>query len=379
MKVGRLKVKGSKARLSTFNFLPFTFSLIVLCCGWIIATAAARSAVTLATDDQAHVLSGGPAVAVGICLVAGTILLSGVLPINGPRRADAGRTVAGVIFAVAVSSLLAQGRLTQWDAVAAFLSLAGIELFGRGATRADKPPVAPGANTGGRAARGTWGWAGVLLLGTACGCSPLCLGALVLIVFAPGTVRRRVVGFVVTVALGLAVATMIDNVCDRPIGRSLALSGLTARIGPQDVWRLVARWSDQVMPALVLSLAAASSWLLDDHANAGPGGRCEKGFSHQQRDSHQQSFDKALTVWLGINLVGGIMLPRVVIDHGLLLVLPAFLLAPTGWRLLRHLPFDRSRWMLSLFGAACYMLPFALLWKALQEAGQVMLVALFHQ
>ncbi|MEE9296463.1 MAG: hypothetical protein V3W34_16085 [Phycisphaerae bacterium] len=367
-----MEVKGSKARLSTFNFQPSTFSIIVLCCGWIIATAAARSAVTLATDDQAHVLSGGPAVAVAVCLVAGTILLSGVLPVNGPRRADAGRTVACVIFAVAVSSLLAQGRLTQWDALAAFLSLAGIELFGRG------------ANTGGPAARGTWGWAGVLLLGTACGCSPLCLGVLVPIVFAPGTVWRRVVGFVVTVGLGLGVALMIDTMCDRPIGRSLALSGVAARIGSQDVWRLAARWSDQVMPALVLALAAASSWLLDDDADAEPAGGCEKGFSHQQqdshqqRDSHQQSFDKALTVWMGINLVAGIMLPRVVVDHGLLLVLPAFLLAPTGWRMLRHLPFDRSRWMLSMFGAACYMLPFALLWIPLQEAGQVMLVALFH-
>ena len=314
--------------------------VVVLCCGWIVAAVMARSVVTFATDSGGIGLSGEEFVVGCICLTASAVLIAGVLPLSVVGCVSGGRLLAGVIFAAAISSLVVQGRVTQWDAVAGFLCLLAIEFL-----RCDR-----------------WRWAGLPLLGIALGCSPLCLGGLVVVLLGRGSGNRRIVGLVFAVLVGLSVSWAIDALCNRPIGRSLALSDVAARMGPHDVWRLVSGWSDHVMAALLLALAAVSSWLVCGHS-----GPRDKLTGH----------DKALTVWLMVSFAVGVTFPRSVVDHGHLLALPAFLLAPAGWRMLSQLAFDRSHWSLCVLWAALYALPVVLLWIPIRKAGEVMLVALF--
>ena len=77
-----------------------------------------------------------------------------------------------------------------------------------------------------------------------------------------------------------------------------------------------------------------------------------------------------------MNLLAGICMPRVVVAHGLMFVLPAFLLVPAGWRMLCTLPITRSQWTLSLFTLSCWALMLLLLWVPVRTAGEKIIVAL---
>ncbi len=365
--------------------------VVVLCCGWIAATTEARQSVELATDGQTFELTGTESLLAAVCLSAGVVLLSGVLGVGGGR--GAGGLVGAVFFAAAVSALLADGRLTHWDAMAAFLALAGVEVGLRrtedggrkaedgrrgtedgelrtedGRRRAEETPALPTSDLqpstfAQGALNATTRWGGLVLVGMACGCSPLCATGIVLFSLAGRRARDRILDAAAIAVLGVLSAMLIERVGGRGVAEAFTLNSDVARMGPHDAWRFVARWSDLLMPALVFALIAVSGWFFGGDADQ------KKWLLH--------GFEKGLAAWLVVNIVVGIIVPRIVVGHGLLLVLPAFLLVPAGWRMVRQLPFDRGQWTLSLFSGACHVLPFLLLWTPLRKAGEVVMVAMF--
>jgi hypothetical protein len=70
-------------------------------------------------------------------------------------------------------------------------------------------------------------------------------------------------------------------------------------------------------------------------------------------------------------------MPRVLVSHGLLFVLPAFLMAPSGWRLLRDLPLTRSNWTLWLFSVCSYTLVVWLAWTPVRTSAELIMAALW--
>ena len=65
------------------------------------------------------------------------------------------------------------------------------------------------------------------------------------------------------------------------------------------------------------------------------------------------------------------------VSHGLLLALPAFLLVPDGWRTLRLLPFTRTNLTLSLLTAAYYGFMLMLVWVPVRAVLQLSAKALY--
>ncbi len=337
------RISGVNERVSVGSAMASMFA-IVACCAWIACAVFAHAVV----GGRDGVVRGTSDLFVGGCLAAGVVVASGVLGIGGT-------SVAGALYAVTVAGLVADGRLAQWDAVAAFLALSGAALSGSAGSR----------------------WGGALLLGLACACSPLCAGALVaIVVWRSDDVRSaklsprglksaaRVLSDVAIIALmGVAGALAIESFAGREPIEAFATGSEAARMGTHDVWRLVARWLELVLGVFVLAMLAASAWFYDDESGAS--------------GAALNRFEKGLVCWVIVNVLVGLIQPRVVVDHGLLFALPGFLLVPAGWRLLRTLPMDRSHWTMSLFTVGCHVLPFALLWYPVRKVLEVGIVAIY--
>lgn len=306
---------------------------VLLCCAWIAGATVARR-IAASDTGGAVAVSRTADVLIVVSLTAATVLLSGILGIGGSP-------VAAILFAVTTAGLAADGRLAEWDAVAAFLALTGAVLSASGGSR----------------------WGGLLLLGLACAGSPLCAGVLVVLVFSRSAVPARVVNVVAMVVIGCAGAAAIRFTTGRGVDAALAMGPEAARMATHDVWRLVAQWSNLVMGVLVFALLAASARFHDDDRNA--------------ENAPLNRFERIVVVWFAVNVLVGLILPRRVVDHGLLYALPCFLLVPAGWRLLRSLPVDRGSWTLSLFTIGCHTLPFALLWYPVRKVLEMAVVAVY--
>ncbi len=320
-------------------------------CGWIAAIVVARRGTNLATDDQSLAMSVAAAVVIGVSFVAATLLLSGVLLAGGAARRRDGALVAGILFSVTISGLIADGRLVAWDAAAGFLALAGATVVLWTPSR----------------------WIGALLIGAACGLAPLCASALSVLLLV-GRGGHRIAGALAAVVVGVGVCVVIQSVTGRTPGESLTVGDDVMRIGPQNLWRFVASWLDLVTPVLVLALIAAADRFFSPEA----GDTDDAASDVSQPDGispGRYTGAGALTVWLAVNAAVALLLSRAIVGHGFLLVLPAFLLAAAGWRAVCCLPFDRSDLTLSLFSALCRAMPFALLWVPFRKAGEIVLVA----
>ncbi len=303
-----------------------------MCCVWIAAIVIARANAGLATDDPSVAMSVSDTVVMGIAFVGLALLLAGALmPWQPPRG---GGLVGSVVFSVVASGLVADGRVVAWDAAAAILTAVGALAILQARNR----------------------WMGIVPLGIACGLSPLCASALVVLLLPSAHGRRRAADALPVVAIGVAVAWVLHLTIGRLPGAAFAVGSDLNRIGPQNLWRFVAWWLDLGMPALVFACVAAALRFFGDAENI--------------------AATRSLAVWLGINVLVGVFLPRVVLCHGLLLLLPAFMLTSSGYLAMRRLPVNRSHWTLSLFSAVCLVLPFALLWTSLRKAGEIAVVSL---
>ncbi len=141
------------------------------------------------------------------------------------------------------------------------------------------------------------------------------------------------------------------------------------RVGPSYLWTLVAWWIDLVLPALVLAAIAIAQHFYhpDDDSES----------SNRLFPSHDRRHNQAVILWLTINVVISVMWPRILLSHGLLIVLPAFLLVALGWKVIQLTPVTRRHWMLSAFSIACRLLPWMLLWPAVRATTEAILAAWF--
>ena len=324
-----------------------TVVALVLCCAWIAATTWARWLSSLDPAAPTSSLTGFAALGIGIALCAGTVVVSGVPSSGTGLQPTTGQMVAGVLFAAVGSAHIATDSLTFRDAAAVMLAVTGAGL----------------------AVKMRGHRVGALLLGLACGCSPLTVGAVVVLLF-PATgedprmaFARRLFGLLTCGVAAMASAAAVTMTTGQQWLGAIAVPDNITRIGPAVVWTLTADWADLGMPVVILALLAVSARLFGPpcqaEATCDPSPGCY-----------------SIMIWLLINAVAGVCLPRIMLTHGLPFILPAFLLAPAGWRLLRQLPFDRSRWTLSLFSAICYLLPLLLLWVPIRKSSELIMAAL---
>jgi len=207
-----------------------------------------------------------------------------------------------------------------------------------------------------------------LPFGLACACTPLAAGAAVIYGWCTPVRRRRLTTLVAIGLVAVVVGLGIRRLVDFPWTGALSIPDQLARLGPQNVWRVVADWVDLVMPVLLLAALAVC------HQLFAAGGTTADGSGATNESDHR--FDRWASVWLGVNVVAGLCMPRVVVGHGLMFVLPGLLLVPAGWGVLRTLPITRSQWTLSLFTACCWGLTLVLLWVPMRQAGESIIVAL---
>lgn len=322
-----------------------TATVLVLCCLWIQATTWAWWRTHLGDDALAAVASSHFALCNGIALCWATVVIIVFLPSGPVLKVETGEVWAGLLFAALAAAHFASESLSPWDTVASFFVLLGICAAVRTKAR----------------------WLVATLLGVACGCSPLAAGALVVLVRSGKSWSRQIAALLSAGAIAIATGVLIGLVSGRPWTEAMDVSSKVARVGPSFLWTLVAEWADMVMPVIVLALLAISERLFAPRdAHGSMGGAPMAATSGD-----------AVMVWLLINTIAGICMPRVLVTHGLLFVLPAFLLVPAGWRVLRQLPFDRSQWTLSLFSGICYLLPLLLLWVPLRKTAELIMAALW--
>ena len=318
-----------------------TSIVLILCAVWIAATAWARWAIGRADPGVAPSLGAGAAVGITIALVAATLVVSRFLSTDLHFRTRTGEVITAILFTAIASAHLADDAVTFRDATAAWLVLVGVQFACRPAAR----------------------WIGITLVGVACGCSPLVGGALLVVVATFARPATQFIGFAIALFLAGFFYSMFTP---REVSWTYAFPVLeeVVRVGPAYLWTLAADWGDIVMPVLVLALLAVAESLF---------GRPEDSPASPEPPVPSQ----ALRLWLLLNAVAAIMMPRVLVSHGPLFVLPAFLIAPAGWRLLRDLPLTRSNWTLSLFSACSYALILWLAWTPVRTSAELIMAALW--
>lgn len=257
------------------------------------------------------------------------------------RQRFTGQFIAGLLLVIVSAALVANDGLCAWDALAAMCLLFGVA----------------------RARRARTQWPGILPIGLACACTPLAAGVALIYGWRGLPRRERLIALAATGLIAVVVGLGARRIVEIPWTGALAVSNDVARLGPQNVWRVAAEWGDLVMPVLLMAMLAV----------------CDQLFATNREKTANEwdhRIDRLASVWLGINVLAGICMPRVVVTHGLMFILPAFLLVPAGWRVLRTLPMTRSQWTLSLFTLSCWALILLLLWVPVRAAGEKILVAL---
>ena len=250
----------------------------------------------------------------------------------------AGQAIAGILFIIVAAALLAHGGLPAWDALAAMCLLFGVA----------------------RARHSRTEWLGILPIGLACACTPLAAGAALIHGWRGSACREHLTAIAATGLIAVVVGLGVRWIVEIPWAGALSISNDVARLGPQNMLRVAAERGDLVMPVLVLAMLAV----------------CDQLFATEKPTDSDHRFERLASAWLGLNVLAGICMPRIVIGHGLIFVLPAFLLVPAGWRMLRTLPVTRSQWTLSLFTLSCWALMLLLVWVPARAAGEKILVAL---
>lgn len=298
------------------------------------------------SGSLASVGSGPPttieALFIFLALSASVVLLSIALQFDDKPPNRGGRLVAIAMFAFVSSALVVDGNLSAWDAVAAPALLGGVGYSMRPSRRR----------------------VGASLIGIGCACSPLSLGAVSVFLAGRDAPRHRVASLLIAAGTAVVLAVGVGLFAERPWTDAAAVRSDVARVGPAYVWTLTAWWLDLVMPALVLAMMAVSMRVFGPPDDA-------------HGESTQASVEHLASIWLGTNAVIAVFLPRVLVSHGLLLALPAFLLVPDGWRTLRLLPFTRTNLTLSLLTAAYYGFMLMLVWVPVRAVLQLSAKALY--
>ncbi|MCP4251416.1 MAG: hypothetical protein GY778_30640 [bacterium] len=176
-----------------------------------------------------------------------------------------------------------------------------------------------------------------------------------------GVQSRVMVGFVTGAILGVAAALLLG----RPFWNWMQPSAAFSNLGPATAWRLVAWRLDLAMAAVVLGalgVVAGRPWSDEGGFDgpAGDGARLHRG----------------LCVWLGCNVVLGLVMPGFCADYGLVMLAPAGLLAALGWAALRSLVVPRTSMATVLPGAVGVLLLAVLLWAPLRSVGRIVWVAM---
>ncbi len=313
-----------------------TVVVLILCCAWIGLVSWATCMRSAVDESSESVVTAMRAIAIGVALAAATVVASRVFAVGRSMRTGTGEVISAVLCAVCATAVMAANTVSLRDALSLWLTLVGVHFVVRPVSRL----------------------VGVTLLGVACGCSPLAAGALVTIWMLCETRAGKIAGVLGAVLIGLFVIGA---------ARWPAADGFSndvARIGPSFLWTLAAEWLDLVMVVLVFALLAVSQNIYgppDDDSTTTP-------------DTLPV---RTAAVWLAMNGIIAVAAPRLLVTHGLVLIAPAVLLVPAGWRVLRALPFARTAWTLSLFSSACYLLVALLAWTPIRKSVELVMQAIW--
>jgi len=321
--------------------LSATVLALLLCGAWIAVATWARWSASQRPDAPFEPWTTGQAVGVALTLGMAAVVLSRILGIE--RRGGAVSTadmVTACMFAVIAAAHIAVDAISPRDAAVAWVVLVGIRFTVRPASR----------------------WLGVFLLGIACAASLLAAGALLVVSIVFPKALYKTLGLLT--AAGIAIYTLpLLTPSGTPWANTYRVSDDVARVGPSFLWTLTADWADLTMPAIVLALLAVSDGVFG------------RGMEDEERNV--RGSDYGVMAWLLVNVIVGACMPRLMVTHGFLFALPAFLLAPAGWRVLRRLPFDRAQWSLSIFSAASYALLAMLVWVPVRKGAELIMAALW--
>jgi hypothetical protein len=318
-----------------------TLVVLVLCALWIGATAWARWATGGADPSTKLHFGGAAAVGLTLALILATAVVSRILSTDLHLRVRSGEIVAAVLFAAVAAAHIATDSVTVRDATALWLCLSGVHF----------------------ASRPTGRWVGITMLGVACGCSPLVGGSMLVVVAAFVRPAGQFIGFAMTLFLAVFFYPMFTP-REVPWTYAFPVPEEIERVGPAYLWTLAADWGDIVLPVVVLALLAIAEELF--------------GRPEERPPSPEPEIPRyALRLWLVLNAVAAVCLPRILVSHGLIFMAPAILLAAPGWRLLRCLPFTRSNWTLSLSSAFSYCVVLALVWTPIRTSAELIMSALW--
>ncbi len=318
-----------------------TLIVLILCAAWIAATAWARWATEGADPTTRLYFGAAAAIGLTLVLVLADTVVSRVLSTDLHFRVRTGEVVAAVLFAVVAAAHIATDSVTVRDAAALWLCLAGVHFTCRPAGR----------------------WVGITMLGVACGCSPLVGGSMLVVVAAFARPAGQFLGFAMTLFLAIFFYPMFTP-REVPWTYAFPVPEEIERVGPAYLWTLAADWGDIVLPVMVLALLAIAEELF--------------GRPEERPPSPEPEIPRyALRLWLVLNAVAAICLPKILVSHGLIFLAPAILLAAPGWRVLRCLPFTRSNWTLSLFSALSYCVVVALVWTPIRTSAELIMGALW--
>jgi len=310
--------------------------VLVLCGGWIALVSWAVWTRSVADQPLARTVTAVDAVAIAVALVAATVVASRLFAVGRSMRVETGEVVSAILCAVCASGVMAASAVSLRDAASLWLTLVGVHFVVRPVSRL----------------------VGVTFLGVACGCSPLAIGGLVVVLMLSETFASKIAGVSGAVVIGMFVVTAARW----PAGD--AFSDDVARVGPSFLWTLAADWLDLVMVAVVFALLAVS-----------------QHFYGPPDDDPTTTVDalpvRAAVVWLAVNGIIAVFVPRMLVTHGLVLIAPALSLVSAGWRVLRALPFDRTNWTLSLFSSGCYLLIGLLAWTPVRKSVEVVMQAIW--
>lgn len=311
-----------------------SIAVILLAGAWIIAAVWAAWSVNLAENRFPHAaLNRGAPVSAALLFACACLIAR---PPSPRQSAGFGESLAVLLFAIVSASLLARCGLTPIDAAVALLVLVGLDLLRR-PTR----------------------WrTSVVVLAVAAGLSPLAIAPAVLLTTMPAPISRRFTSLLLMAAIALLTTYLLP-----PWDHTwLAMphdADVLRRLGPAFLWTVHAEWGDRVAPAVVLAGLAVA----------------EHAFFPPPSGDPAAARRRVLILWLLVAMVASAFMPRVALNHGILFVLPAFLLAPDGCRVFRLLPVDRPHAALSVLTLVAGLLFLVLLLHPLRITVDLLLVS----